>query len=74
MATITRTENWWKILAVGACALGALIFTLNITGEVGDNWWLPMMILMVGSGVTLVAGLILGIVHLTAKRPPNAPS
>ena len=74
VTTLARTANWWKFLVVGAGVLGAVIVAVNIIGEVDDTLWLPMMIIMVGSLVTLVAGLILGIAHLTARRPPNAPS
>lgn len=74
MTALARTENWWKFLAVGASVLTAVVVTVNIVGEVDDTLWLPMMILMVGSLATLVAGLILGIAHLAARRPPNAPS
>lgn len=35
---------------------------------------LPMMIAILGALVTLGAGLVLGIAHLTSKRPRNAAS
>jgi hypothetical protein len=63
-----------ELLVVGAAVLGAVIVTVNVVGEVDDTLWLPMVILMVGSLVTLAAGLVLGIAHLTAGRPRNTPS
>ncbi len=74
MSTVARTANWWKFLVAGAGVLGAVIVAATIIGEVDDSLWLPMMILMVGSLVTLAAGLILGIAHLTARRAANAPT
>jgi hypothetical protein len=74
VTALARTANWWKFLVVGAAVLGVVIVTVNVVGEVDDSLWLPMVILMVGSLVILAAGLILGIAHLAARRPPNASS
>lgn len=73
MIALARTANWWKFLVAGAGVLGAVIVAATIIGEVG-TLWLPMMIIMVGSLVTIAAGLILGIAHLAARRRPDAPS
>lgn len=74
MTALARTANWWKFLVVGAAVLAVVIVTVNVVGEVDDTLWLPMVILMLGSLVTLAAGLVLGIAHLAAGRHPNAPS
>lgn len=66
--------HWWKFLAGGASALGAVIAVTTTTGEVDDSMWWPMMISILGALVTLAAGLVLGIAHLTARRPRNSPS
>ena len=74
MTALAYAANWWKFLGVGAAVLSVVIVTVNVVGEVDDSLWLPMVILMVGSLVILAAGLVLGIAHLAARRPPNAPS
>jgi hypothetical protein len=68
------TAHWWKFLVGGAGALGAVIVVTTTSGELDESMWWPMMIGILGALVTLGAGLILGIAHLMAKRPRNAPS
>lgn len=74
MTALAHTANWWKLLVVGAAVLSVVIVTVNVVGEVDDSLWLPMVILMLGSLVILAAGLVLGIAHLAARRPPNPSS
>lgn len=68
------TAQWWKFLAGGGGVLGAMILVLTATGEVAEAMWWPMMIAILGALVTLAAGLVLGIAHLTATRHPTARS
>jgi hypothetical protein len=73
-AARTTTAHWWKFLVGGAGVLGAVIVVTTTIGEVDESMWWPMMITILGALVTVAAGLILGIAHLTARRPRNAPS
>jgi hypothetical protein len=68
------TAHWWKLLAGGAGVLGAVTVVTTATGEVDESMWWPMIVTILGALVTLAAGGVLGIAHLTATRPPNAPS
>jgi hypothetical protein len=63
-----QSANWWRFTLAGGLVLGTLIVTLNITGEVDDSLWLAMIIVMIGSVVTLAAGLLLGLDHLRTRR------
>ena len=67
------TAHWWKLLAAGAGVLAAVIVVTTATGEVDDSMWWPMMITILVALVTLAAGLVLGIAHLTSTRPRNTP-
>lgn len=42
-ATRPATAHWWKLVLGGAGALSATVVTVNVTGEVPDGWWLPMV-------------------------------
>lgn len=68
------TAHWWRFLTGGGGLLFAVIVVTTATGEVDDSMWLPMMITVLLALVTLAAGLVLGIAHLTGNRPRNAPS
>lgn len=68
------TAHWWKFLTGGGGLLVAAIVVTTATGEVDDSMWLPMMITVLCALVTLAAGLVFGVAHLTGNRPRNAPS
>ncbi|HUS21617.1 MAG TPA: hypothetical protein VMZ66_06350 [Aeromicrobium sp.] len=66
------SAHWWKLVAGGAGVLIATIVAVNVTGEVPEGWWLPMMLTFLAAITTTVAGLILGIARLSAHRPGHA--
>lgn len=67
------TERWWQVLVTGVIVLATTIVVVNITGEVPDGWWVPMMVTLLAGVVTTTAGLILGIVYLTENRSRHVP-
>jgi len=67
------TERWWQVLVTGVIVLTTTIVVVNITGEVPDGWWVPMMLTLLAGVVTSAAGLILGIVYLTENRSRHVP-
>lgn len=66
------SAHWWQVLLGGVGVLASTIVVLNITGEVPEGWWLPMMLTLLASIMTTVTGLILGVAHLTTHRPRSA--
>ena len=66
------SAHWWKLVAGGAGVFVATIVAVNVTGEVPEGWWLPMMLTFLAAITTTVTGLILGIARLTAHRPGHA--
>lgn len=63
------TSHWWKVLLAGAGVFTATIIVVNAVGEVSEGWWAPMMLALLAGILATVAGLILGIAHLTTTRP-----
>lgn len=68
----SASAHWWQVLLGGVGVLTTTIIVLNITGEVPEGWWVPMMLTLLGGLITTATGLILGIAHLTTHRPRNA--
>jgi hypothetical protein len=68
------SAHWWQVLLGGVGALTTTIVVVNITGEVSEGWWLPMMVTLLAGIMTTATGLILGITHLATHRPRNATS
>jgi hypothetical protein len=66
------SAHWWKLVAGGAGVFVATIVAVNITGEVPEGWWLPMMLTFLAAITTTLTGLILGIARFTAHRPGHA--
>ncbi len=66
-------ERWWQVLAAGVIVFATTIVVVNVTGEVPDGWWVPMMLTLLAGVVTTAAGLILGIVYLTENRSRGVP-
>ena len=66
------SAHWWQVLLGGVGLLTTTIVGLNITGEVPEGWWVPMMLTLLGGIITTATGLILGIAHITTHRPRNA--
>lgn len=61
----TQSGGWWKLLvASGGGVFGALIVAVNVTGEVPDDLWLPMVITGLTALVLMAMGLILGVVRI----------
>lgn len=65
LAPSGQTGGWWKLLAAGGGLLTALIITLNVTGEVPDGFWFPMIITGLTAVVLMVMGLIGGASRLS---------
>lgn len=65
----STTGRWWQILLAGVTLLATTIVTVNITGEVSEVWWLPMMLALLIGIVTTAAGLILGAIHRFEGHP-----
>ncbi len=68
------SAHWWQVLLGGVGALATTIVVVNITGEVTDGWWLPMMLTLLAGIMTTATGLILGVAHLTTHRSRSATS
>lgn len=66
------SAHWWQVLLGGVGVLATTIAVLNISGEVPDGWWVPMMLTLLAGIMTTATGLILGVAHLTTRRPRNA--
>ena len=60
LAPSTGTTRWWKLVAAGVGLLAALIVTVNVTGEVPDGFWFPMILTGLTAIVLMAMGLILG--------------
>ena len=63
-------EHWWKFVAVGGGVFTATVVLINVFDDLGDGWWLPMMITFAASIMVGLTGLILGIARLGSRRPP----
>lgn len=63
------SAHWWKFVATGGGVFMATVVAVNVFGEVGDGWWLPMMITFAASMMIGLTGLILGIARLGSHRP-----
>ncbi len=69
----SSTEGgWWKPLAAGGGLLTALIVTVNLTGEVSEDLWLPMVITGLTAALLIALGLILGVSHLATHGSRRA--
>ena len=66
------TVQWWKFLAGGTIVIATVIGVTKVTGEVAESWWWPTMITVLFGLVTIAAGLVLGVAHLTGKRLRNS--
>ena len=66
------SAHWWKLVVGGAAVFIATVVTVNVTGEVSSDWWLPMMLTFVVALTTTITGVILGIAHLTTSRTRHA--
>lgn len=73
-AAAPTTAHWWKLLTAGAGVLAAVIVVTTATGEVDGSMWWPMVLAILCALLAVAAGLVLGIAHLTSRRPRNAPS
>ncbi len=74
LTTPASANGWWKVGTTGAALFAALIVTVNVTGEVDDGWWFPMVITGLTAIVLMAIGLILGVAHFVgdARRAPVA--
>ena len=68
------SAHWWQVLLCGVVVLATTIVVLNLTGEVPDGWWVPMMLTLLAGIMTTATGLVLGVAHFTTHRPRNATS
>ena len=66
------SAHWWKLVLGGAGVFIATVVTVNVTGEVSSDWWLPMMLTFLIALTTSITGIILGIAHLTTTRTRHA--
>jgi hypothetical protein len=53
--------QWWKLVAAGVTALGAMIIAEGATDL--SRWWV-MVIVVLAALVSIAAGVVLGLVHL----------
>lgn len=65
------SAHWWKFVAVGGGLFAATVVVAALVGEAPDGWWLPMMLSFFVGLTTLLTGLVLGVVRLTAHRPAD---
>jgi hypothetical protein len=72
LAPSTTAHGWWRLLMGGAGLLTALIVTVNLTGEVPEDFWLPTMIAGLTAIVLMAMGLILGVIQLTTRGARHA--
>ncbi len=68
------TAQWWKFLLGGAGVLGAIAVATTISGEVTNGLWWPTMITLALALMTLAAGLVLGLAHLSGNRTHHVAS
>lgn len=75
VAPSATADGWWKVLVGGAGLLAAVLITANVTGEVPEGFWFPLVVTGFTAFVLMALGLILGLVHLTSRgvRPVTAP-
>lgn len=74
VAVPSTTASWWKFLAGGAIALAGFAVGTTITGELPGPAWAVAMIILLSALVSLVAGVVLGLAHLSGHRNRHAPS
>jgi hypothetical protein len=70
--TLTRgsvTAHWWKFLVGGVAALVALVVVTTITGELPEGGWFLAMLVLLAAMVSVLTGLLLGVVRLGTGRP-----
>ena len=72
LAPSTGTTRWWKLVAAGVGLLAALIVTVNVTGEVPDGFWFPMILTGLTAIVLMAMGLILGVGSLMTRGTRRA--
>lgn len=62
----STSAQWWKLLAIGAAGLLAMIVA---EGAPDLALWIPMVVTVLISLVLITAGIVLGVVHaLTSHR------
>ena len=61
------SRNWWKLLAVGAAVLAALVAITTATGELSDGAWFVAMVTGLTGLVLVGAGIVLGVAHLASR-------
>lgn len=69
--TLTKgsvTAHWWQFLVGGVAALVALIVVTTITGELPEGGWFIAMLVLLASLVSVLTGVLLGIVRLGTSR------
>ena len=74
VATPSLTASWWKFLAGGAAVVVGLAVVTTITGDLASPAWALAMIILFSALVSLAAGLVLGLAHLTGHRHRAAGS
>jgi hypothetical protein len=70
---LPASASWWKLLAVGAGLLAALIAVTRATGELPEHGWFIAMITLLASLILLGLGVALGVAHL-ARRGVQHPA
>lgn len=73
LAPSSDSANGWKLAAAGGVVLATMIVVVNLTGEVPDGFWLPMVITGLSAGVMIVLGLLLSVVQMASRRSRRAP-
>ena len=68
------SASWWKVLALGAGLMVALIAGTTATGELPPGGWFAAMIAGLASLLMIGAGLVLGIVHLASRPSRHLPA
>jgi hypothetical protein len=68
VAAPSLTASWWKFLAGGAAVVLGLAVITTITGDLASPAWAVAMIILFSALVSLAAGLVLGLAHLTGHH------
>ncbi|MGB5759359.1 MAG: hypothetical protein WBM50_20765 [Acidimicrobiales bacterium] len=65
-----QTQHWWKLVLAGPVLIGGVI----VAAEAGvEAWFAGLLTVFLGLILTGV-GLLLGLLRLTARRPPMIPT
>ena len=67
IAASAAPTAWIKVFGIGAGLFAALVVAVNISGEVPDGLWLPMIVTGLSAIALMAFGLILGVGRLATR-------